>query len=268
MAVVDDKQIKEILKYNPMRQYIGKMSASALHSAYGNIPKSQNWNNPQNYSYVTVGKINGDVICRALWNEMSYNPVRFGTVSPFEFDGRNNIYRFCNVHDMTNIPESAWPVIQEVRYHLIEYLKLNSAPNGAWRDELDTNNGMVIIGISDAGYANDTYKKLSHLRAGIKVIARQNMDDVKKKRSPWRAGIIEVINKRHPDGRRPLVPSKSTMASIIEISDTIIDDDRIDNAIESACITMDNAAYVSKDIYEQACKDYETFMLYDSEYSR
>lgn len=263
MPITDDKIIKRVLEYNPNRPYIGAMTASALHDAYAQARVSQTWDTPRSYVDVKIGTINGDVICRALWNEMSYNPVRFGSVSPFEFGGRNSIYRFCR----TRPDETAdnFEKLMEVRHHLIEFMTLNADVRGAWNDVIYAPGGTIPVGITEEGYSDRAYKMLAELRAGVKAIARQNVADFKRKRGPYRSEIIRVVNLRHPDGVRPIMPmtppKKAPPRNPPQAMQMTYDpEDHLDKIQESLEITLANAAYVSPDVYEQAMRDYESLM--------
>ena len=125
MQSLNDIQIKKILAYNIRRAYIGRLTAENLGNAFALIKRSRDWDNPVSQCNLAVGNINGDVICNALWYEMSYNPGRFGDVSPFVFNGRNSIYRFCDKPYGGNLSGKAADVIASIRHHLIEYMNLN-----------------------------------------------------------------------------------------------------------------------------------------------
>lgn len=260
MPITDDNIIKRVLEYNPSRPYIGAMTADALHNAYALVKVSRTWDTPQSYVNVKIGTINGDVICRALWNEMSYNPVRFGTFSPFEFGGRNSIYRFCK----TNLNEAAgnFEILMEIRHHLIEFMSLNADARGAWQDVIYAPGGTIPVGITEDGYSDRAYKMLAHLRAGVKAVAKQNVADFKRKRGPYRDEIIRVVNLRHPDGVRPIIPLKKAPLRTPpqEMQMTYDNEDYLDKIQESLEITLANAAYVSPAMYEQAMRDYEALM--------
>ena len=93
---INDMRIRNILRYDTSKAYFGSFTANDLSNAVGRIKASRNWTNPIDAVNIYIGHIDGDVICNALWHEMSYNPVRFGTVSPFMFHGKNSLYHFCN----------------------------------------------------------------------------------------------------------------------------------------------------------------------------
>lgn len=267
MQSFDDKQICAILEYNINRPYMGEFRPCDLTDAYGRIKASRDWDKPLSCVDIKVGKINGDIICGALWYEMSYNPVRFGTTSPFYFNDRNSIYRFCEKSYKKNPGDKLSQILVDIRYHLIEYLNLNALPNGAWHDAINTRFGRVSIGLRSDGHSNSMYKRLAHLRETIKLIARQNVYDFKKKRGPYRAEIMRMVAERHPDGERipilaPRVTQRQQLKNVSSYSSSEMNmefdaQDRIDNMLDSAQITIDNQAYVSADTYAQALYDIE-----------
>jgi len=263
MPQLTDVQIKEILRYNTGRRYVGDFSPRDLHDAFGLIQKNRGWDNPVDSVDMSIKRIDGDMICNALWYEMSYNPVRFGIVSPFRFNGRNNIYRFCN----TDVPDTE-SVIAKVRYKLIEYMNLNANASGQWNDVISA---PVSVEIVD-GHTNKTYKKLSALCQAVKLVAGQNVKDFKPKRSPYRAGIISAIMARHPDGVRPTktkIPrTEETLKNEIVNPEFVQDEEyiyRLENTLDNLRITLDNPHSVSADQYQQALDDYEVYskMLVD-----
>ena len=83
-------KLRSFLKYSAQRAYFGELTGDALSRLYQRLDRCE-YGTPVT---IKIGKINGDVICRALWREMSFNPGYFGTVSPFVFNGVNNIFMF------------------------------------------------------------------------------------------------------------------------------------------------------------------------------
>ena len=107
---------REVVKYSANRAYFGKMTGAGLAKAYGLFKHTQDWDKPVTSATVLVGKIDGGVICRALWNEMSYNPLRFGNVSPFLYKGKEDIYHFCR----NGVPETfpGFEFIEKIRHKM------------------------------------------------------------------------------------------------------------------------------------------------------
>lgn len=260
MPKLNDMQIKNILKYDTMRPYIGEMTAANLHNAYSIVKRSCDWNKPHPYVNVKIGTINGNVICNALWYEMSYNPVRFGVVSPFVAGGRNNIYHFCKTHVDNTLP--AFDVLAKIRHNLVCFMNLNTNASGGWNDVVYAPGGIAPVGINEDGYADDVYKMLANLRACIKEIARQNITDFDKKRGPYRNAIIDVVSRRHPDGLRGISQRPNACHVPAQTMDMEYDkNDYLDKIQESLEITLDNAKYISSDMYEQAKFDYESLLI-------
>ena len=107
---------REIVKYSAQRAYIGKLTGAGLAGAYGQFKHTQDWDKPITSANVVVGHIDGGVICRALWYEMSYNPARFGKVSPFTYKGREDIYHFCRVGVPENFP--GYEIIEKIQSYI------------------------------------------------------------------------------------------------------------------------------------------------------
>ena len=187
MSKSEDKRIKSVLKYNTHRKYIGEFIPQKLADACAKLASSQKWDNQLQYEYVHIGNINGTVICDSLWRQMSYNPVRFGTVSPFMFDGKNNIYKFCKSYDGDNA------TVNEVRDLLSKFLYLNrNRKTGAWHDTIATVNGNLEIHMKYNSHFDDNYHKLAKLRKCIKIIAKQNVADFDAG-GEYKLGIMSVL---------------------------------------------------------------------------
>lgn len=242
--------VREVLRYEPKRAYFDKFTTENLSVAYGQFKHTQSWDKPVLRTTVRVGKVDGGVICRALWNEMSYNPLRFGNVSPFIHNGTENIYHFCRC----GVPEDSpcYKVMEKVRYELIDFMALNGRAKNQWYDNIDTENGMVVLTFVD-GHSDDKYKMLSKLREAIKLITRQNVEDFKDK--AHYAEMLKVIYVRHPNGIRKAKDAivKQQYGLPKEITpEEELKEDRLDKAEESAQITLDNGSYVPTEQYEQA----------------
>lgn len=273
MSKLTDKQIKNILKYDTGKAYFGDFTARDLSDAVGRIKTSWQWDTPIEFVNIHIGHIDGNVICDALWHEMSYNPVRFGTVSPFLFNGKNSLYHFCNSSNNHALTPENMKIFSDIQYKLKCFMKLNAHPNGAWND--------TIIGESltirlENGHTNPEYKMLAHLRDCIKIITTQNINDFNNKSQPYRAGIISAVHKRMAGGI-PVSPGSILInADKNATSVSIGKDNKIknnesqsmlalkydydayaDNVIESLRIIIENKAYYESSTYEQALRDYE-----------
>lgn len=284
MHNLDDKTIKMILEYNTMRPYFGKLTADRLATAYARLKASEKWDEPLRFADVPVGLVDGNVICNALWHEMSYNPVRFGTLSPFMHNGKNNIFHFCSQGAPTWTPAAGHDALEHVRYELVAYMNLNAAPNGQWRDAVQTDkHGNVEIAMEN-GHSDNVYKILAHVRNSIKIVTRQNVTDFSKRRGPYRAAIASVVAARHPHGlrsdaleplnvavpyngdlfaQRPAAPASKTPRAP-ELSDDIADliaQERMDDQMDSLQITIDNRDNISLDLYDQAMHDLKDILV-------
>lgn len=281
MSKLTDKQIENILKYNTGKAYFGDFTARSLSNSVGRIKTSWQWDKPIEFININIGHIDGDVICNALWREMSYNPVRFGTVSPFRFKGKNSLYHFCNSSNNHALTPENMEIFSKIRYHLTCFMTLNAHPNGAWNDTII---GQILTIRLENGHSNCEYKMLAHLRDCIKIITTQNINDFKDKTKQYRAGIISRINnlyymdtqspvKTNTEKNNPVlfqptimhIDNSATSASMInknnETSQSVSleydYDAHIDNQIESLKIILENKTYYDSSTYEQALKDYE-----------
>ena len=241
--------LRDVVKYNVKRPYFGKLTAEKLDAAYGLFKHTQDWDKPIVRAHLNIGHIDGVVICRALWNEMSYNPLRFGTKSPFLHNGVENIYHFCR----NGVPEDfpAYKIVERIRHKMIAFMMLNGrANNNQWRDNIDTYYGRITIRFVH-GHSDANYKLLSMLREMIRSVASQNLKDFGRK--AYRTEMIKVIMARHPNGVRdgtlPMVSKPR------EMLDAEMVEDRMDDAEDSARITAENCKYVPEEQYSQACAD-------------
>ena len=249
---------REALKYSAERAYFGKLTGKGLSSAYGMFKHTQDWDKPITSSRVVVGHIDGGVICRALWNEMSYNPVRFGVVSPFVYKGREDIYHFCRSDFSSDTP--GFEVIEKIRHKLIDFMMLNGKAQGQWCDKIDAKSGIVTIQLVD-GHSDDKYKSLSMLREMIRIVASQNLEDFKHK--PYRTQMLKVINSRHPHGVRANGVDESdkklqNMQSVpLSLMEEETAEDRLDRFEETAQINVETSQYRPYDQRAQGIADLE-----------
>jgi len=261
MSTTKIDMMREVLEYNADRAYFGELTGTSLGEAYRIFKKTHDWEKPVIKTTVRVGEIDGTVICRTLWNEMSYNPLRFGHVSPFAHNGNESIYHFCSKDLPEDIP--AFKTLFDVHYNLREFMFLNANPTTKqWQDKVTTDAGMVDITLIN-GHSDDKYKMLSALRETVRCVISQNLKDLKRK--PYRIEMAKVIQSRHPDGTRGM-----SVAADLKRADAIIAmkqaekelaADRLDCAEENAQITADNARYFSTDQYEQAKEDLEKIQI-------
>lgn len=182
-----------IIKYNPYREYVGKWTPKRLHKTFHEI-----YEDPfRPLVYMEIGKLSIDTICDALWGEMSYNPMRFGTKNPFEFDGIQNIKKFCKKYKQSNNPDDVMPKIaSELGYFL--YFIGNANPEFNATGKIETN--QILINCDRNRKSGYGYKALACLTKCIHLIATQNLNDYRKK--DYRQKIQEMIIARHPNMKR------------------------------------------------------------------
>ena len=193
---MDNKVInsmRAILRYSPKRAYFGKFVPQDIYNAYRKFKRTEKWDDPVTQDVVNIGSISGAEICNALWNQASYNPKRFGNVSPFTYNGKEDIKHFYQYGLPKDFP--GYEIWEEVRKIMGEFFELNGDPHCEENGVIDTNHGMVRIKLVDGGFTNVNYQKLSKLTKMIRVIITQNLKDVKKK--TYCGEILQVMLKRH-----------------------------------------------------------------------
>lgn len=178
----DNKKIREIIKYNANRNYFGTWTPKSLHAAYRYAHEY-----PLDYeASFMVAHMSQAYICDIIWNEMSYNPVRFGAISPFYFDEQPNIKMFCKTHQSDK--ESIWGEISRNLQSFTAFIE-----NGIIQ------NGYIVIRCDEnTGKTNSGYRALARLTRIIHDICIQNLADFNKSKS-YREKIIQVVQKRHPN---------------------------------------------------------------------
>ena len=258
----DTKTLSDnVLKYDVKRAYIGELTGAELSDAYSLFFRTRDWDKPVINARVHVGYIDGEIICRALWNEMSYNPKRFGTVSPFPGTGRNAIYRFCDSKNKLFDNTPGYTVVCDVQNKLRDFLKYNCLENEQWYDIVNPGDGVVIVRFIGE-HSDNNYKKLAALRAAIHSIAKQNELDFKN--PEYRTEMMKVIENRHPNGIRN---NKKTypISQVLDAERQIREEaqarqERLDDAEESALLTLDSRTRdsVPFEQYAQAQTDLES----------
>lgn len=187
-------RVKEIIKYTASRRYFSTWSPEELNQAYLEGSKK-----------FPVGTLSINDICDSLWNEMSYNPKRFGTQSPFEFNGKNSLKDFIEKEiDENDENFEILSALQGLLYHFSDLMSKYDGffeINGYSTPEIFEISATVPNISNSLPVPNKNYKMLDYLRRSIKKIALQNMKDFKY--SQYRQQIIEVALSRHPDLNRP-----------------------------------------------------------------
>ena len=191
------QRVHDIIKYDVNRKYFGDWTPDELNTTY---------NSPTPVNFYT-GILSVDKICDALWNEMSYNPERFGTVSPFKFNGKNSLDFFINKE--IDIYDNNFEVLTNLQAYLSRFLELALQYD---KDFMITNrfkstNILISTKIrpGEKPIPSATYRMLGYLRDSIHKIASQNLQDFENK-AIYRNQIIETVKEKHPKLFRPVTP--------------------------------------------------------------
>lgn len=206
--------INDIIKYNTSRQYFGCWTPKQLHEAYNQGRNSD----ISRTSTLKTGVISVDDICDALWNEMSYNPMRFGTQSPFIFDGKNSIRKFCdaqkgfipntkpNLTIQEKISEETKIFLVKLASILEDFLALMDMYDKSFSANGFTSTDYIAVGLQyDSEHSNIGYKLLAKLIFCIHEICKQNLSDYTHKSLGLHREMLKVIlEQRHRDFIRPI----------------------------------------------------------------
>ena len=180
-------KIQEIIKYNTKRKYFGVWRPQDLYDAY----------KVKSGRPVKIGTLSISNICDTLWNEMSYNPGRFGTISPFD------VWCIKTPESFIKQKFSDKDALYKVQYALSEFLSLVSQYDQSFRTNGYLNTDCVIINHVPTFYPtkrpvpNLQYKMLSSLVHCVHLIASQNWNDFKRKK--YQNQIINAVQTRHAD---------------------------------------------------------------------
>lgn len=197
----------KLIAYDANRKYFGDWTPKALHAAYAHLTHDLF---PASSIPLHTGVISVDDICDALWNEMSYNPERFGTKNPFEFQYKNSIDSFCTKYAHCN-PEVLKEVIfTRIATELKEFVRLINI-----KDPNFSVNGKTYFESLDIRLQSYyqkpeiEYVLLSILVRCIREITNTNQKDYKEKiKAAAKTGaenkIDQVILQRHPSMERPV----------------------------------------------------------------
>lgn len=196
--VLDSDQLTQIIKYDADRQYFGKWSPR---QAYENSNRCYNYPTCANYE-MDIGKLTNDIICKVLWYEMSFNPARFGFVSPFVINGKADIMAV----DVNKLPFEDTENIIKLKTHIQTFQDIMKQHFPRFCDS-----GTISNKLSMRNSVN--YEMLDELRAMIHYIAGQNLRDIKLKNHI--TYIQDMAQKRYPDGNRaPQSYIKATLCFI------------------------------------------------------
>lgn len=250
--------MRNILRYDVNRAYIGNFTGAEIGGAFNLYRRSKKWDKPIVNTKVDTGYIDGVAICSAVWYEMSYNPKRFGTVSPFLYKGKEDIFRFCDYETVLPKDTPGYDVVCDVREKMRMYLHMNKRQNGQWYDVIDSSKGNTVVSFV-SGCPDKIYKKLGLLRDIIRIVVSQNLKDVNI--AAYRKEMKLVIDARHPNGVR----AKKTPYCV----DKILEEEkrkreeeqarleRLEDAEENALLTTDKRTYINVPMnqYMQAIED-------------
>lgn len=191
------KQLKQIIYYDAERLYYGNWKAKTLDQMY-HITEASDQPEPMS---MYVGDLTNDIICNTLWYEMSYNPLRFGNVSPFKtlVDDKNDIVYFNTTYRKklqqqtrqflpNNIMDLTWNISNFVSCLHKTELYDDFVKTGKLPTHFD------IYG------PNHNFYLLSSLRKAIHAITKQNWEDLKD--PLYKQQIITTVQHRHPKGYR------------------------------------------------------------------
>ena len=193
--------VRNILKYNRLYRYFGDWAPKQLHDAYEIVLRSMG--HPS--FTIETGKISVDDVCNTLWNEMSYNPLRFGKKSPFVFRGVNSLDQFCNTYDPSIKDMETVTLLSELRQKLKTFLALMYQYDPSFQQTgVSKESKMKIKMLEYSTDANTEYKILACLVACIHAICQQNVKDYDTKPSAYRAIMAEVCAEKHPTGERKI----------------------------------------------------------------
>ena len=194
MAREEIESVKKIIKYNPYREYVGAWSPKKIQLKFREI-----YDNPfRPLYYVHIGGLSTDMVCDAVWNEMSYNPLRFGLNNPFTTNDIASIKAFCAQYRKIENKTDTMSKIATELWFFLHFIK-KSNPEFVLNEKI--NGESILIRCNGSKKPNDGYKALACLVHTIHLIASQNLQDYKIKK--FREQINDVTLSRHPDLERP-----------------------------------------------------------------
>ena len=267
----DINVMRSILRYDINRAYIGNFTGAQLKDAYKDFIDSKDGDEPQIRTEIQTGYIDGPMICRAVWNEMSYNPKRFGTVSPFLHNGKEDIFYFCS--GKNKIPQDipGYKTVIKIRHKMYKFLDYNKFENGQWCDVVDQSKGNMFVSFV-SGCSDKKYKMLAMLRDMMRVVISQNLQDLN--RVSYRKEMEPVIMERHPNGIRakktPCCTDEMLADETRRREEEQARQERMDDAEDNAMITTDprTRSEVPFEQYVQAVQDLEYYKQISNQHSK
>lgn len=204
ISLEQKKRIKEVIKYNVSRRYFIYWAPRDLYNCYSTLFHDRSINSIK----FGLGNLSVDKVCNVLWTEMSYNPVRFGTQSPFEINGKNSLQYFCNMEIDENLKSAK--TLLKVQNSLKEFYRIACDQDKNFDKTNRFKNTFVEIRIYDHAIPqnplrnymkkpapNIGYKMLTELIHCIHTITSQNLADLNRK--TYFEPMFDVVLNRHPN---------------------------------------------------------------------
>lgn len=195
------KLINNIIKYDTSRKYFGEWTPNALYCCYSALYVKDSSNSIPFFT----GTLSESVICDTLWNEMSYNPVRFGTKSPFEKNGKVSLYNFSTL-DIDPYKQST-QILLTLQSYLAEFKRVANEYDPDFLTQKKFSHNTINISLQKntptgstspkKSIPNNGYRLLSILVRCIHEITKQNTEDFKYKM--YFDSIVKVATSRHPN---------------------------------------------------------------------
>ena len=187
------QQLKQIIRYSAKRMYFGNWTPETLDDIY--FSTSTNLKT----DYIYIDDLTEDIICDVLWYEMSYNPARFGTTSPFKINGKNSLLYFLGTYRKYAPRNSDGFMPHEIMdfiWHITDFVK-NLGKAKLYDSFIKTGKLPKRLNIL---CADANYRLLSSLRKAIHAITKQNYKDLQD--PEFQEQMFQVITKRHPTCKR------------------------------------------------------------------
>lgn len=189
--------IRDTIVYKTSHKYFVYWAPRDLHNCYSLLLHNATMNKID----FNVHELSPDIICNALWNEMSYNPVRFGTISPFKFGGRNSLQDFCKTKIDPNIKSAK--TLKKIQTNLKDFISITGKNHFQYSTITITLKRQTLPQNPFEKYeqpkpkTNVGYKMLAILVDCVHKIASQNLQDLDKK--TFFEPMYDVILSRHPN---------------------------------------------------------------------
>jgi len=199
---LNQQQVQEIISYNPNRMYFGNWSENVLNNV-----QQQALRNTKSQKFY-IGDLTNDIICNALWYEMSYNPA-YGNISPFIYNDKNDIIHFDNTYKQKmshqtkdflrdEIVNLTWNISVFIEQLKKTGLYDNFIKTGELPKFIDISGGKTLT--YNILCLDKKHRILDSLNKAIKAIANQNCCDFRDSR--YKEQIEKIVMQRHPLGRR------------------------------------------------------------------